>query len=1221
MKKLTKRVMAWLMAAVLLLPFNGVSVSAFADGTQTREISVAADNEDTLYLDDSMVQENGSIVITETDCDSIILPKELNAEKVLLQNVSVKELIVESGNDTMVSISGGAIIEMTVIAPQLEEITYEDIRRMTEEGMDPAEAAEAYVAYLNQAETYAKLRPSIVLADNAEVRSLAIAGSISMDVSNGTVADLAVVSEGAVFTTDICGYTGDLTVNQFGTDNHDSRVRLNLKDTQVQTLLATVEKGAVLIVESTSSSVAAAGIAGNESDVYLNIPVTNFVVNQASSQIEINLYANVKNLVVKGSDNYVWLSNYAWVENMENASGNTVGYMGYSSPWANSSSNGSFRPQDPEIPEVPVADRVSREKLVYAVADILGITGTNDGQYSYDDFAAVENNGIIETFVRNGYVTLTADEDNMLFFDPSADATRDFAATVISSVLGIVTPSADADWEDAGEVTDLNAALFLTGYDIVQLFDNCFAPDRPFTKDELVDAVAVILDLGSSTDIDHEISGTVDYAEEVAAVQTAYTVDEAAGIITIPAVQRTATEYVAGSIYVLENADGSQMAVRVTNVTEADGCVTLQYETPSIGEVVSGFDVEGSTTTGGTMTPAEGVTEVPAVATWSRTRSTVEGTEDLFSVRSFAVNMDNVEIYGRLDLNELEYRFTAGADFAAPFISIDEVYVAVDYDFAAEVVTYDGVEREITLYEFTCPLGMGFTASGVISLVVNADGETAAVVELDSTTGVQYRDGGFIRPVYDVNFTADPVVFAGNSEITVNAAPSAQFLGMNLVSVKSETGIGMMAETAVTEDCMDIALYDILSINAKIGPDFMAVETGMDILNATNAVFANKHVEEYMVMDSCSLGGSAYAGLVKDYETGEAITGAKVQILRNGQLLDTRYTNAEGKYEGRRLNVGEYTLRISAAGYVPYEQTVQILNGTVTTLPTQMMVAREGSGEEVLYNCSGKITDATTGLGIEGVEVTVKSVNLFGEGEVIATVLTDADGTFSFEAAEGQYELTTSLDGYVANTKYVTVTGDTSNINLSINPAASGDISVAGGNLRVVLQWGERPRDLDSHLVGTDENGEFHVYYGDMFAANANLDVDDVSSYGPETITITRPASGSAIGTASGSAIGTATGSALSTTYSYYVHDFTNRNSGDSTGLGDSEAYIQLYSGDLLLYTIHVPAGVEGTLWHVFDYDIETSEITFVNEMSYHANASTVGRTSTSYRLTREAAK
>ena len=68
---------------------------------------------------------------------------------------------------------------------------------------------------------------------------------------------------------------------------------------------------------------------------------------------------------------------------------------------------------------------------------------------------------------------------------------------------------------------------------------------------------------------------------------------------------------------------------------------------------------------------------------------------------------------------------------------------------------------------------------------------------------------------------------------------------------------------------------------------------------------------------------------------------------------------------------------------------------------------------------------------------------------------------------------------------------------------------VTSTEFRIVLTWGETPRDLDSHLVGLDDaNSVFHIAYYNKVERDtdgnviASLDVDDVSSYGPETVTI-----------------------------------------------------------------------------------------------------------------------
>ncbi|MAM85968.1 MAG: hypothetical protein CME36_01500 [unclassified Hahellaceae] len=57
------------------------------------------------------------------------------------------------------------------------------------------------------------------------------------------------------------------------------------------------------------------------------------------------------------------------------------------------------------------------------------------------------------------------------------------------------------------------------------------------------------------------------------------------------------------------------------------------------------------------------------------------------------------------------------------------------------------------------------------------------------------------------------------------------------------------------------------------------------------------------------------------------------------------------------------------------------------------------------------------------------------------------------------------------------------------------------------LTWGEDPRDLDTHFFGPDGNGgEFQIYFANktvtVGTTQYDLDVDDVTSFGPEVLTL-----------------------------------------------------------------------------------------------------------------------
>ncbi|MFC5742557.1 tetratricopeptide repeat protein [Dyella tabacisoli] len=112
--------------------------------------------------------------------------------------------------------------------------------------------------------------------------------------------------------------------------------------------------------------------------------------------------------------------------------------------------------------------------------------------------------------------------------------------------------------------------------------------------------------------------------------------------------------------------------------------------------------------------------------------------------------------------------------------------------------------------------------------------------------------------------------------------------------------------------------------------------------------------------------------------------------------------------------------------------------------------------------------------------------------------------------------------------------------------------------MRIVLTWGAKPSDLDSHLVYPGGN----IYFGKKVGPDANLDVDNTQSYGPETITVERKHAGQ--------------------TYVYAVHDYSDRGRQFTTALSNSQAKIHVYVGESLVRTYYVPTGKQGNLWTVF---------------------------------------
>lgn len=127
--------------------------------------------------------------------------------------------------------------------------------------------------------------------------------------------------------------------------------------------------------------------------------------------------------------------------------------------------------------------------------------------------------------------------------------------------------------------------------------------------------------------------------------------------------------------------------------------------------------------------------------------------------------------------------------------------------------------------------------------------------------------------------------------------------------------------------------------------------------------------------------------------------------------------------------------------------------------------------------------------------------------------------------------------------------------------------------MRIVLNWGDDPPDLDGHLAF----GDNHIFFLHKSGPDAQLDIDHTDGFGPETITVTRRHPGQR--------------------YVYAVQDFSDRTDPHTTNLSSSHAKVFVYVGQTLIRSYYVPRNLAGNLWTVFDVSGE-GEIQDINTMS-----------------------
>jgi hypothetical protein len=225
---------------------------------------------------------------------------------------------------------------------------------------------------------------------------------------------------------------------------------------------------------------------------------------------------------------------------------------------------------------------------------------------------------------------------------------------------------------------------------------------------------------------------------------------------------------------------------------------------------------------------------------------------------------------------------------------------------------------------------------------------------------------------------------------------------------------------------------------------------------------------------------------------------------------------------------------------------------------------------EDLASLYGVVRDATTGVGIASASVAVNGL------------LTTSAGTGSYSVSNvipSDRVLVTALaSGYQPFSMVLAIDPDESvEQDIVLVPTAQ-----YADQYRFVLTWGQDPQDLDSHLwVPLGGDTHFHVAFwnkGSLTAVPyAELDVDDVTSFGPETITLLPNYEGQ---------------------YVYAVHHWFGAGT-----IATSGAVVQIYCGNNLTHVLNAPNAecYDDWWWWVGELNAATGQFSLINE--YHQEA------------------
>lgn len=220
------------------------------------------------------------------------------------------------------------------------------------------------------------------------------------------------------------------------------------------------------------------------------------------------------------------------------------------------------------------------------------------------------------------------------------------------------------------------------------------------------------------------------------------------------------------------------------------------------------------------------------------------------------------------------------------------------------------------------------------------------------------------------------------------------------------------------------------------------------------------------------------------------------------------------------------------------------------------------------------------------------------------TATTNAQGVATLSnLPQGAASFSATATGYTAATQTALLSCTApGTVTMALSPAQGTDGGLTSGQFRVILTWGQNPSDLDSHMTGpSTSTSRWHVYYAAKTAGDmCGLDVDDTSSFGPETVTCPRT---------------NTTGTTLRDgVYRYSVHHFSG-----SSNIGASGASVRLEFANGRVYTYTPPASATyvsyNDVWTVFELTVASGSISVapVNTVTRVTGASSVLRSAPVY--------
>jgi YD repeat-containing protein len=327
-----------------------------------------------------------------------------------------------------------------------------------------------------------------------------------------------------------------------------------------------------------------------------------------------------------------------------------------------------------------------------------------------------------------------------------------------------------------------------------------------------------------------------------------------------------------------------------------------------------------------------------------------------------------------------------------------------------------GVNSQITISGsgFGIPQGSGnVTFNGTAATPFSwSDGSIVVPVPAGATTGPVVVTAGGINS-NSFTFTVAPGPSITALSLTTGAAGAPVTIsGQNFGASQGSSAVRFNGLPASVTSWTATSIGVTVPANVSTGP--VTVSVGQQVSNGVT----------FTAITSGTLSGT-----VSSSADGSAISGATIQALQNGAVKASTTTASNGTYSLTGLAAGKYDLKASAASFGTALQNSIAVTGGQTSSANFSLSAPA--------TISGTVTqaDGTTPLSGASVQAYVGSA-----GGSSAT--TDGTGSYSIAGiSAGSYTLQATANGYVAQSRSVTLSGSAATSNFSLQSSGSNPIS------------------------------------------------------------------------------------------------------------------------------------------------------------------------------------